>query len=192
MKSHTKAPVYFMIVTGVGLVLLSLASLAWLALPSQSARSGQQAEKSSASVIPQPVDFEAPALNLQDLQGEPVALSDYAGQYVLVNNWATWCPPCKAEMPVLQAYYDTHQHKGFTIIAIEAGEPLDQVAAFAASYKLTFPVWADPQQVAMKAFRNFSLPSSYLVDPDGRVRLAWTGAISMQMLEKYVTPFLGR
>ena len=70
-----------------------------------------------------------------------------------------------------------------------AGEPMKWRFLWL-SYGLTFPVWADPAEIAIDMFRNYSLPSSYLVDPDGRVRLAWSGAISMKMLEKYVTPLL--
>ena len=179
-----------MILVGVGLLILSAASLVLLSQPGAAA-SGQRGDSSSqVSAVPQAVDFQAPELVLQDLQGSPVTLADYAGQFVLINNWATWCPPCKAEMPVLQAYYEAHRGQNFLIIAIESGEPVEQVAAFVAEYGMTFPVWPDPAGLAMDAFYNYNLPSSYLVDPNGRVRLAWTGAISMPMLEKYVTPLL--
>jgi peroxiredoxin len=122
--------------------------------------------------------------------GNPVSLSQFSGQVMLVNNWAIWCPPCKAEMPVLQTYYDDHKERGFTIIAIEAGEPVADVQAFTKQYGLTFPVWPDPSTKALVAFRNSSLPSSYVIDRSGQVRYTWTGAISRDMLEKYVTPLM--
>ncbi len=146
--------------------------------------------RGEASSIPAAVNYPAPELTLSDLQGNPSSLTDYLGQVVLVNNWATWCPPCKAEMPALQAYYQTHAAQGFVILGIEAGEPADEVTAFVKQYGLTFPVWLDPKGLALKAFRNFSLPSSYVIDRDGVVRLAWSGAISREMLEKYVTPLV--
>jgi thiol-disulfide isomerase/thioredoxin len=108
----------------------------------------------------------------------------------LVNNWATWCPPCKAEMPTLETYFKKHNDQGFTIVAIEAGSPPEDVSRFASDYGLTFPVWPDPDERAMDAFRTDTLPSSYVVDRSGTVRLAWMGAISDEMLEKYVTPLL--
>ncbi|MBU2611100.1 MAG: TlpA family protein disulfide reductase [Chloroflexi bacterium] len=144
--------------------------------------------RGEASSIPVTVNYPAPELTLSDLQGNPSSLTDYLGQVVLVNNWATWCPPCKAEMPALQAYYQTHTAQGFVILGIEAGEPADEVTAFVEQYGLTFPVWLDAKGLALEAFRNFSLPSSYVIDRDGVVRLAWSGAISREMLEKYVTP----
>jgi peroxiredoxin len=93
-------------------------------------------------------------------------------------------------MPTLKEYFEDHQEKGFVVIAIEAGEPVSEVAQFADEYGLTFPVWADPDQKALSAFRNNALPNSYVIDRRGQVRLAWTGAINREMLEKYVTPLL--
>lgn len=176
---------------GIGLILLSLVTVWMLARadsPSNSAKGSGDA--SSPSAIPVAVEFPAPDLKLVDLNGNPVSLSDFKGQTVLLNNWAIWCPPCKAEMPVLQAYYNKYREKGFTIIGVEAGEQPAGVAAFVDEYRLTFPIWPDPQQLSMQAFQAFSLPNSYVVDEAGIVRLAWTGAISEAMLEKYVTPLL--
>ena len=172
---------------GAGLILL--AALAWVWLADASALEDSEAE-GFGSVVPVSVDYPAPELNLQDLSGAAVSLEGYRGQVVLVNNWAIWCPPCKAEMPVLQDYYLEHRDEGFTLIGIESGEPVDQVAAFVEEYGLSFPIWPDPAQSALAVFNNRSLPSSYVIDRDGQVRLAWTGAISMEMLEKYVTPLL--
>jgi thiol-disulfide isomerase/thioredoxin len=173
-----------MALIGAGLLVIGVVAL--IALP----RNGVSAQGQEKSAIPAIVDFSAPDLALSDLQGNPTALSDYRGQWVLVNNWATWCPPCKAEMPTLQAYYEAHRDKGFVIIAIDAGDPIPEVADFVKSYGLTFPVWPDPQETAIDAFRNNALPSSYLIDPQGTVRLAWNGAISRSVLERYVTPLL--
>ncbi len=176
-----------LLVIGAGLILVALA--AFLSLPKQNA-SGQAADLSAASAIPAEVNFPVPAVEIADLQGKPVALSDFSGQVILYNAWATWCPPCKQEMPTLQAYYEAHKDQGFVIVAIEDGEPADEVANFVAEYGLTFPVWPDPKWAATTAFRTDSLPTSFVIDRAGTVRLTWTGAISREMLEKYVTPML--
>lgn len=144
-----------------------------------------------ASVTPVKVEFAAPELSLKTIDGEQQSLADYRGQVVLVNNWATWCPPCTAEMPELQAFYEEYSDDGLVIVAIEAGEPIAEVTEFAESNGLTFPVWYDPGKQALRAFNNLSLPSSYVIDAGGTVRLAWTGAISKGMLERYVVPLLG-
>ena len=145
---------------------------------------------SQNSVVPQKVDYTAPELSLQNLNGESESLTDYRGQVVLINNWATWCPPCKAEMPTLVAYHKDHMADGFSVIAVEAGEPADVVTQFASSYKMSFPVWLDPTGESLRAFGNGTLPNSYVIDRTGTVRYAWTGEISREMLEKYVTPLI--
>lgn len=144
----------------------------------------------SNSTIPVEVNFKAPDLKLQDLDGNEVSISDYLGKVILINNWATWCPPCKAEMPSLEAYYQAHKVDGFILIAIDAGDPATEVEDFVQDYGLTFPIWLDPDGLALKAFMNNGLPSSYVVNREGIIQLTWTGAISDSMLEKYVTPLL--
>jgi cytochrome c biogenesis protein CcmG, thiol:disulfide interchange protein DsbE len=141
---------------------------------------------------PEPVqlNFPAPDLNLTQLNGEAVSLAETRGKYVLVNNWATWCPPCKAEMPVLEAFYQHHKNNGFTIVAVEAGDPPREVSAMVAQMGITFPVWLDPANAALSGFYNNALPSSYLVDPGGTVILGWSGAVTYQALEEHITPLL--
>ncbi len=136
------------------------------------------------------MNYPAPELQLENITGEEESLNEFLGQVVLVNNWATWCPPCKAEMPTLAGYFTSHVDDGFMVIAIEAGDPQDQVAKFAQDFNLPFKIWLDPDSKALNAFRNGSLPSSYVVDRNGVIRYAWTGEINREMLEKFVTPLL--
>ncbi|MFZ5879928.1 MAG: TlpA family protein disulfide reductase [Chloroflexota bacterium] len=176
-----------LVVAGLGLILLGVAAFALL----PKAAASLEARTENISSIPVSVEYEAPALSLTDLAGSPISLADYRGQVALVNLWATWCPPCKAEMPTLQAYYEAYQMEGFTIIAINDGDPAADVAQFVEEYALTFPVWLDPQYIATEqAFKNMSLPSSYVIDRAGIVRLQWVGEISYAALEKYVTPLI--
>jgi len=168
----------------IGLLLISFAFLSTL---SPKAEEGADTQN---SVVPLEVNFAAPELSLQNLNGETESLTDYRGQVVLINNWATWCPPCKAEMPTLVAYHNEHMADGFSVIAVEAGEPLDMVAQFADSYHMSFPVWLDPNGASLRAFGNGTLPNSYVIDRSGTVRYAWTGEINKEMLEKYVTPLI--
>jgi len=174
--------VFPLLLVGGGLILLGIAGMVVL---SQLDRAPDR-----PSVVPVAVDFAAPALALADLEGQPVTLDNLYRQVFLINNWATWCPPCKAEMPTLQEYYDAHRDKGFTIVAIEAGGSPAEVRDFAQQYHLTFPVWVDEKALAVDAFKNWDLPSSYVMDRTGRVRLAWVGEISREMLEQYVTPLI--
>lgn len=138
------------------------------------------------STVPAKVDFPAPDLSFIDLGTDPVSLSDYRGSVVLVNLWATWCPPCREEMPTLQAFYEEYKSEGFVLIAIDQGETLPQVLPFVKELKLTFPIWLDYTSDAGRAFETMNLPSSYVIDRTGQVRLMWIGGISKKNLEKYV------
>ena len=179
-----KAQSLILLVVGLGLVLVSV--LVFLALP------GAQSEvqQSSGYAIPIEVNYPAPEVKITDLQNRPVALSDFKGQIVLYNAWATWCPPCKEEMPTLNAYYQDHRAEGFVVVAIEDGEPVQEVAAYARDNGLTFPVWPDLTWVATTAFKTNTLPSTFVIDRTGVVRLAWKGPITRESLEKYVTPLI--
>ena len=168
----------------LGLTLIGIASVALAAPRAESPAGGL------SSVAPVDVNFAAPNLSLQTVRGETESLADYRDNVVLVNNWATWCPPCKAEMPTLSAYYNAHRSEGFTIIAIEAGDAADEVMQFVENHGLNFPVWLDPDGASLRAFGNGNLPNSYVIDRSGTVRLAWTGEISKAALEEYVTPLL--
>lgn len=173
-------------ILGAGLVLIGLAAFLILS----GTKSTGASQPVSRSVTPMEVNYPAPELSLQNVNGKTESLIDYRDRVVLVNNWATWCPPCKAEIPTLEAYYDAHTVDGFVIIGIEAGEPQNDVIKFVQEHGMTYPVWFDLKNTAMNAFHNGSLPSSYVIDREGAVRLAWVGEINQEMLEKYVTPLL--
>ncbi len=138
------------------------------------------------SAVPAKVDFAAPDLTLEDLDGNAVSLKDHLGSVVLVNLWATWCPPCKEEMPTLQAFYEKYKKDGFVLIAIDQEETLEVVKPFVEEFGMTFPIWLDIDWLAQREFNTSSLPSSYVIDRNGRVRLMWIGGISKKNLEKYV------
>lgn len=174
-------------VLGVGLTLVGLAAFLML-LPGT--KNTEVSQPVSRSVVPMEVNYPAPELSLQNVNGGTESLVSYRDKVVLVNNWATWCPPCKAEIPTLETYYKAHSSDDFVIIGIEAGESQNDVREFVQGSKISYPIWIDPESAAMNAFHNASLPSSYVIDRNGTVRLAWVGEISREMLEKHVTPLL--
>ena len=104
--------------------------------------------------------------------------------------WATWCPPCVAELPTLNSFYKDYSDGGFVIIGIDDGEELGVVKDYVARTGLTFPIWADPTYLSESAFGTMNLPSSFVIDRQGQIRLQWVGAISRDMLEKYVVPII--
>ena len=155
------------------------------------ARMGESRESfDEITLSPIEVDQPAPELTLYDLDGNQVSLSDFVGEVVLLNNWATWCPPCRGEMPEFQAYYEKYQDKGFQIVAVEAGEPEGEVRRFVEEQGLEFIILLDPENLSLITFQQSSLPNTFVIDRRGHLRLAWLGAINIPTLEKYVTPLL--
>jgi thiol-disulfide isomerase/thioredoxin len=170
---------YAALMIGAGLVAIGIVLFMLLYNPA--------ASTDAPSAVPAKVDFASPELTLEDLSGKPVSLNDYLGSIVLVNLWATWCPPCREEMPVLQTFYEDHKTDGFVLLAINQEETREVVQPFVKEFGLTFPIWLDLNYQAQQEFNTNSLPSSYVIDRAGRVRLMWFGGISKKNLEKYVT-----
>jgi peroxiredoxin len=167
---------------GMGLILIVAAVFFALRNP---------ASQTDLSAIPVKVSYASPELELTDTAGHAVSLNDYRGQVVLVNLWATWCPPCKEEMPALESFYHKHKDSGFVIVAINDGDPTPDVIQFVEDYGLSFPVWLDPKYIASEqAFKTLNLPSSFLIDRNGTIVLSWVGGINYKTLDKYVTPII--
>jgi peroxiredoxin len=184
-KQNRKFKILAIALIGAGLLVVGITAL--ILLPNLgSAASPTQA----AANAPVEASFAAPDIQLNDIEGNSVSLADYRGQVVLVNNWTTWCPPCREEMPILDAYFHDHQHQDFILVAIDAGDPPEVVSEFINRYGITFPVWVDPTSSAINSFRNNYLPSSYLIDRQGQVIKVWSGAVTRASLEQNITPLL--
>lgn len=106
----------------------------------------------------------------QDLQGRPVRFSAHRGKVVLLNFWATWCPPCRKEMPAMARLYQTYRERGLEVLAVSQDEaPLEDVRRFAASMELTFSVWHDRNREVARHFSLPGVPTSYLIARDGQI-----------------------
>lgn len=105
---------------------------------------------------------------LQDLQGKPWHLRELKGKIVLVNFWATWCPPCRKEMPDLQALYDKYKDQGFLVLSI-SDEEMAKVSPFISERKITYPVLLDPGRKVNDAFVVEGIPKSFVYDRDGKM-----------------------
>ncbi|MGQ9489217.1 MAG: TlpA family protein disulfide reductase [Anaerolineae bacterium] len=126
----------------------------------------------------------APDFALPTADGQMVRLKDLRGQVVLLNFWATWCPPCKAEMPDLDALHREYgaRHR-FTVLGINMEENAEVVAGFAQQRGITFPLLLDTDgRVSNKLFVVRSLPTSMIIDREGFIRDAWTGQISKEAM----------
>ncbi len=131
------------------------------------------------------VDF-----TMNDFNGKPVSLSSYRGHPVLVNLWASWCPPCRAEMPNLIAFYNEHKDEGFMLLAVNSTDTMAPAKQFAEQQGMPFPVLFDPQGKAMQLFNTTGLPGSYLIDRKGNIIFSWVGGITSDVLKTKVAPLL--
>jgi cytochrome c biogenesis protein CcmG, thiol:disulfide interchange protein DsbE len=126
---------------------------------------------------------------LDDFDGNPVSLSDFRGQPVIVNFWATWCAPCRIEMPEFQATYEAYQEEGLVILALNQDEPL----AIARRYfydemGLTFtPLQDNRRVVAAQYGAFFTMPTTYFVNGDGVITAVHRGPLSQNQLENYLS-----
>jgi peroxiredoxin len=142
------------------------------------------------NAVPPRVGASLGNFTLTDLNGQKVQLSDYEGKVVLVNAWATWCPPCRAEMPDINAYYQAHQKDGFMVLAINAGDSLDKAASFAQSNRLAFPVLLDSNLSLLDSLAIHDFPTSIVIGRDGRVKHIQVGMFSPEALDAVVTPLI--
>lgn len=126
------------------------------------------------------------------LQGNTVQLSDYRGQVVLVNFWATWCPPCRAEMPTIQAAYDHYGDQGFTVLAVNNGETSEQIVPFASYFRLDFPILLDTNRSVQESFGIRSYPTSIFFDGSGEMYATHTGMVTEADLVRYINDGLTR
>jgi cytochrome c biogenesis protein CcmG, thiol:disulfide interchange protein DsbE len=129
------------------------------------------------------VGREAPDFTLPDLDGREIALSDFRGEVVLINFWATWCPPCRVEMPDMEAVYREHGQDGFEILGVDQREPKDMVEEFVTERGFSWIFLLDEDFDVSREYSATSIPRSILVDRDGTVVHIWTGTLSRSSLE---------
>jgi len=111
----------------------------------------------------------APDFALEDLDGKVHRLSDLRGKPVIVNFWATWCPPCREEMPSMQRAWERLEPAGVVLLAINVGEDPDRVFQFTANYPVEFPLLFDRDSAVSGEWPMRGLPSTFVVDPEGRI-----------------------
>lgn len=111
----------------------------------------------------------APDFTLKDVDGKTHRLSDYRGKVVMINFWATWCPPCRFELPSMQRAYEKLKEQGVEFLAVNLGEDADTIFTFTADYPVTFPLLMDIDSSVSDKYPVVGLPTSYFVAPDGRL-----------------------
>lgn len=155
-----------------------------IAAPTEGLRVGDVAPELSGAVDGKPVE-------LRDLDGNVVRLADLRGRPVWINFWATWCPPCQEETPVLRDVFDTHRAEGLVVLGISVQETSpDDVRRYAATYGLGYRIGFDATSAIFKTFRIFGLPTHLFLDRDGVIRQAVNGPITRLDAERILAPIL--
>jgi len=132
----------------------------------------------------------APDFTLQTTAGESITLSDLRGKVVVLNFWATWCPPCRAEMPALQEVYDARR-ADVIVLAVNQNEPPSLVEDFGREQGLTFPLLLDPDYVVNDDYRVSLLPSTFFIDRAGVIRdIVYGGPMNRALIESKIAPLL--
>jgi peroxiredoxin len=167
----------------VGAAMLGLVAIAWGRVPGTVAKEAPRAVAQEG--------FAAPDFTLIDLQGGSTTLSQLAGQVVIVNLWATWCPPCQAEMPALERVWRQYRDQGLVILAVDQQEPAGRVATFVEQYDLTFPVLLDADGAVGRLYRLRAYPTTYFIGRDGIIReVVIGGPMSEALIASTVTRLL--
>lgn len=124
----------------------------------------------------------APDFQLDTHEGESASLSDYRGQRVIVNFWATWCPPCRAEIPDFQKLYDNEDVEILAVNLTDTEESIEGVGAFVEEYEMTFPVFMDENGEVAGTYDVNAYPTSYMIDSDGYIEYIAKGAMNYDLM----------
>ena len=162
-----------------GLVLLLLAAIVLMASACKTS------PNEGARVAPE-IGAIAPTFTLQNTQGAEIDLADHRGQVVLINFWATWCPPCRQEMPGIQAMFEAHRGD-LAVLAIDNDEPLPLVLEFQDEFGLTFDILLDPAARVQTQYRIRSYPTSLFVDENGIIKFIHVGLMTESQLGDYLS-----
>ncbi len=133
-----------------------------------------------------PLSALAAEFSLQDMQGKTHRLADYRGKWVLVNFWATWCPPCLAEVPELIALHNAHKDRDLVVIGVALDSTRSSVAEFAAQKNISYPVVLGNHKLAAQIGEVEVLPTSYLYAPNGELVSYQAGDVTRESVETYI------
>ena len=130
--------------------------------------------------MPIAVGAPAPTYDATSIDGAPVSLADLRGRVVLLNIWATWCKPCRQEMPALDTLHRRHAAAGFEVVGVSIDEPgaRDRLAPFAQELGASYTLWHDPADRVSSTFLAVGVPASYLIDRDGTLRWRHVGPVT--------------
>lgn len=133
----------------------------------------------------------APDFQRADLGGRQVQLADYRGKLVLLSFWASWCEPCREEMPAFSSWQEAWQARGLQVVGVSMDDSVDDVKAFLAAHPVVFPIVMGDARLAERFGGVLGLPLNYLIDPQGRVIGRYQGEPALKAMEAKVRELLG-
>ena len=129
---------------------------------------------------------QAPIFDLQAADGTLVGLEDYRGQVVLLNFWATWCAPCRTEMPLLESTFESFKDQGLVVLGVDFDESADLVASFGDELGLSFPLLLDPGGKVQTLYKVRGYPTTVVLDREGRIQAYHIGVLTQSQLDGYL------
>lgn len=181
-QSRTK----LMWLSGLVVTFLALAAAAF-ALPGQTRRALQDAPGVTLEGDAKPeVGSRAPDFELQAASGETIRMSAYRGRPVMINFWATWCGPCRVEMPAIQNRFERHRENGLVVLAVNFDESRETVLEFGKELGLTFPLLLDPGGEIQRRFLVRGYPTTFFIDEKGVITTEHIGAMTEGLLDEYL------
>jgi len=146
-------------------------------------------------IVPEEERHAAPDFVIEDLRGGTAGLKDYKGKVVLLNFWATWCMPCRAEMPSMEAAWKKYKERGFVVVAVSVDEgSKGRIETFSRLFDLSFPILMDPESKVSDLYKVSNMPTSFLIDRNGKIisRIVgsddWASPEAIQLVEKLLAP----
>ena len=178
------------------LLIIALIAIALTNFVKSKIEEGQKIETSSTQVSAAKgsglgINQTAPDFTLKTLDDKEVKLSDYRGKIVILNFWATWCPPCKEEIPQMEKYYKTQaKDEGVEILAVNltnSDKDKGYIRDFVKSHEMTFPVLLDENGEVQKQYEIMTIPTTFFIDKNGKIQKKTIGPMDQGMMSKTIT-----
>ena len=181
------------LIWGIALILIVVAIFVTNGYTKENAKTKpQDSSQNKISTIDASKGKEAIDFTLTDLEGNKVSLKDYRGKNVYLNFWATWCPPCRSEMPEIEKVYQQYKDKGLVVLAVDLGEDKDTVKNFIKENNYNFKVLLDSDQSIAEQYNISAIPVSYFIDKDGKIVAKKVGALKEEEMQSYLKELMDK
>lgn len=194
------------VTAAIGVVVLAALALTLAVRPLGTVANGLPVPIASAYILSSPgpgldigklapeltgTDSSGNATQLTDLNGNPIRLADLRGKVVWLNFWASWCPPCQAETPILRTMDATYRSRGLALVGIQVQQTVADGQQYAQTYGLTYPIGADLSGAVFRTYKVFALPTQFFIDQQGVLREVVNGPLDQQTASAIVDALLG-